>query len=48
MCKKQLNVNPESAYRHFHLKANACKNVCCTLQQQDIRPAVPDNNLLTK
>lgn len=42
MSKKERNVKPESAYRHFHLKANACENVCCTLQQQYIRP-VPDN-----
>lgn len=32
----------------FYLKVNAYENVYCILQQQDIRPTVPDNYLLTK
>lgn len=45
---KELNVKPESAYRHIHLKANTCKNMCCILQQQGIISTVPDNYILTK
>lgn len=45
MRKKEAN---EPAYRHFHSKVNTCEKVCHILQQQGIRPTVPDNHLLTK